>query len=1007
MALSFAVNLGPLSGVEFGYKDVATAVNLANDLYGWFKARERAVSLEQTLASTGTSLVPSFTFDSNLYMALRRDHSKAWGVARNITNALRRLQLPRASTATEGSRGLLCLRALTTGLLCFVDQEQASYILKDVLPLRLFHYEQADKEITIEGPYLAALIHYVQSIATEEGADDIRAHLLSHTDSQLHRVTSAKLAEMQNIQNTEVGHLTGFLDWLLTSVSKRQTNCYRTRSLKVWCLALVLSELGFEAEAERTAIVRPPDQSRISLGDEYYNGRPMVVLVLASGWSTDCARKLSDTRHDTINRPIRVPPRLIPVRALPSLVFADHAHKFLAVKSVSVATNLEKAFFGTYTFVRYRLSCDQRIRHATRLSGPLQIDGSKYRYLLDSSCDIEDIKDYFDLVDYSDGNPATSNLLASLMVPSVRRYLIPFAEVYSRPDLMLTYLLVAFVLAVMSLFVMGDDVASDDLGFDLQLLYTECLWNRTDTSVLEECFAKSVLFISYLFSDSQSWEKEKLSKPFQNKPSQNKPSQKKPSQNKPFQKKPVSRIAVRPDSWSSLVLKVMLDMDRLPSLPGHVDLLRHYWGAQRQGLVLISDFVLNPSTHAASAYLYHCLRGHLLDIPTKEGRVVEGSSTTPTTPMTNGLLSGRDAVLSVVQNLPPTYLDSLRIDLEPCWESDATTCRFVLRAAGIPRLQLGISSLFTSTKISTYSNTITTVRCADLHICPGPESIIRMILDHNERHAWSSLSLSSMIEEGWLGFDRQPDPVLNDEEKEKQRIQNFLVNAYSSDILVMLALHAPYNASSEGCHRIVSDCLGAALMARLTHSSPATMIILSNERHNRVLEAMLPEYDKREDCLQTAASIIYHERRDRYLGSSLDAHMAFQQLANLIVQEPRAYHYVEKIISCLRHYKDSKAITQAGILQVLRAIDISKVVIPKCAPYTEYKVFEQLAQTLVAQWQKENMSESELAEMVQYMELADEEIDRSDDLALLGHVVSDGQEDPLAIGSEADDPLQA
>ena len=550
MAVSFAVNLGPLSEIVVGYKDVATAVYLANDVRGWWKARERAVSLEQTLASSGTSLVPSFTFNSNLYLELRRNYSKAWGVARNVTNTITRLCLPRASTATEGSSGLLCLRALTTGLLCFVDQEQTPYILKDVLPSRLFHYEQADKEIPIEGPYFAALVHYVQSIATEEGADDIRAHLLRHTDSQLPRVTSATLAEMQNIQNTEVGHLTGFLDWLLTAVPKRQTNCYRTRSLKVWCLALVLSDLGFEVEADRLPMIQRREPSQIATNDDDYNEGPMVVLVLASGWHTDIGRKLSDTRHDIVNRPVNVPPRLVPVRALPPLVFADLTHKFISIKSESIAKELEEAFFGTYAFIRYRLSCDQRIRHVTRLAGPLPFNSSKYRILLDNSCDTKDTTGYANLLGMTYGHQRTRNLAASLMGPAIRTYLIPFYEKIEPISigLMVTHLLAAFTLATMSLFVLGDDVASDDLGLDLQLLYTERFWNRNESSFMDECFEKAAVFLDYLYSNRSSFEKVKLSRPYE--------------QPKFFKNKRMSGTNLRPNSWSSLVIKVGNDISR-------------------------------------------------------------------------------------------------------------------------------------------------------------------------------------------------------------------------------------------------------------------------------------------------------------------------------------------------------------------------------------------------------------------------------------------------------------
>ena len=71
-----------------------------------------------------------------------------------------------------------------------------------------------------------------------------RNRLLSEIDLQIQRVTCAELVDRQASKHTEGGQIAGLLDWLLTPLSQIKSYIHRTRSLKVWCLALAFSELG-------------------------------------------------------------------------------------------------------------------------------------------------------------------------------------------------------------------------------------------------------------------------------------------------------------------------------------------------------------------------------------------------------------------------------------------------------------------------------------------------------------------------------------------------------------------------------------------------------------------------------------------------------------------------------------------------------------------------------------------------------------------------------------------
>ena len=67
--LQFTVNQGPLSQINVGVFDLATASQLAVGVYGWWKARARAGSLAQVLESKKCALSPCSTFNQQVYKA--------------------------------------------------------------------------------------------------------------------------------------------------------------------------------------------------------------------------------------------------------------------------------------------------------------------------------------------------------------------------------------------------------------------------------------------------------------------------------------------------------------------------------------------------------------------------------------------------------------------------------------------------------------------------------------------------------------------------------------------------------------------------------------------------------------------------------------------------------------------------------------------------------------------------------------------------------------------------
>ena len=140
MELSFNVDAGPLTQISIPIISVSSALQLAIGTYGWWRAPERNRSLLAMLERSGASLVPASTFDLPVYRALRHD-SMVRGIS-IMNGKIHTADLPRSSTSLEGNPGQICLRALTTGLLCFYSAQAVTETLSELIPYGLLHYNQ-------------------------------------------------------------------------------------------------------------------------------------------------------------------------------------------------------------------------------------------------------------------------------------------------------------------------------------------------------------------------------------------------------------------------------------------------------------------------------------------------------------------------------------------------------------------------------------------------------------------------------------------------------------------------------------------------------------------------------------------------------------------------------------------------------------------------------------------------------------------------------------------------
>ncbi|KAK5949407.1 hypothetical protein OHC33_009580 [Knufia fluminis] len=255
MSLGFTINASPLSQISVAISDIATAVQLATGVYGWWKSNERSQSLDQALTTAGGHLVASSAFNLQCYKDIRQCHHVLGAVVGEGT--IRTVALPRASTAISDDPGRTCLRALTTALLCLYTTEATVMILADVLPSCLIQLHQEDATFEISGPLFASLKDAVHAIAKEEENDTLGKYLLEQacddkvilfagTDDSLRPNLAEHLHEKDL---ADIALVAGALRWALTSSIQRPSTTYITRSLNVWVLVGMMQRLGFEIMA--------------------------------------------------------------------------------------------------------------------------------------------------------------------------------------------------------------------------------------------------------------------------------------------------------------------------------------------------------------------------------------------------------------------------------------------------------------------------------------------------------------------------------------------------------------------------------------------------------------------------------------------------------------------------------------------------------------------------------------------------------------------------------------
>ena len=494
MSIAFNVDLGALSQVGLDIDNVVTITRLASSTLGWLRSRTPTLCLEQTMGSVGVSLSTISAFSKSHYLDERGRRGRIVGLTRMKGGFLQTIRLPKVSLPAETNPGLLCLRALTIGLFCFFEEPQIRSILRETLPKRLFEYEREGKDrIVLEGPLYMALIQYIQKISEEELRDDLRSRLLDMVDGQVHRVSNATQEEILACREGESSHTIGFLDWLLApSAVRKPLSTYPTRSLRVWSLALVLSSLGFNVQASRVAVTQPYTKSEeVEHAPDAYELVPEVVLIVASGWPTDLGARYFTEVDLKSKKEVKVLPRILPIRACPSVAYADYVIKTSveARQPLKDAGDLEAAFVGTYINIRKTLSKVPAIANAAGLNPqhPLAVVDEKpsatgklmARYIQHYTGLDKDVRPSY----YQHHRPSPDDYLEfiiNFIMPTMQKYLLLWCsetelesfQLNDRAAFMFQSLCFSTIMGAVSLFINSNTKTFIDANLDMEFLYT-------------------------------------------------------------------------------------------------------------------------------------------------------------------------------------------------------------------------------------------------------------------------------------------------------------------------------------------------------------------------------------------------------------------------------------------------------------------------------------------------------------------------------------------------------
>jgi hypothetical protein len=618
------------------------------------------MSLTETLAARQVSLVPTTSFNYAEYRKIR-EHGPITGLSARL-GKLRKLEKGPESTAVTENPSIDCLRALATGLLCFYSEQLTSVILADIIPHGLLHSEQEDNSFEFDGPSFASLSEWIRAVAAEEDCNNFRQRLLQKSSAACQVLVGSHVMQPNDEDGqNELGLLLGCLRWMVTPKHRKELLKYPTRSIRVWATMAVMVELGFSVSVYST-VVNTREHYDALLKPPYEDEYPDVVLVTLPGGKTDPGVVMEDTyQHLTLR------PQIIPILSIPYTAFGRLQRQYSLINAAELTDIWRDCFrYAKAAVTRPSLSAGGRVH--------LKPSSSDYALLRESHKSLIGL---------------WSPHLARIMRPAFDAYLPKTLDHDWSPEKIKAFL---------------DRQANGERIYleDTEIVRNVC---RLTAIVLGTIYGACSIALVAQASDEETKASDDETKSPGDEALEVAFSPDVIFSNKIFAWASVLGSALggllEHSGWIGLLLELATGMehpqplDEQPTaglLHKRMNIVQEgvfdkthvrisdVMGVQSNGVFAISEFVLRPSSDAASSLILHVGIGRILDIPIDQSGYVRSSRHVAAS--TELVLNPEPEVESLSRDSSPADFSDLRLDAEPHWRNDPQTICLAVRNSG-------------------------------------------------------------------------------------------------------------------------------------------------------------------------------------------------------------------------------------------------------------------------------------------------------------------------------------
>lgn len=340
------------------------------------------------------------------------------------------------------------------------------------------------------------------------------------------------------------------------------------------------------------------------------------------------------------------------------------------------------------------------------------------------------------------------------------------------------------------------------------------------------------------------------------------------------------------------------------------------FGTQNNGLTVVMEFVLQPSSKLSSMLTFHSRRGQLLDIPTKQGSITERQCRIQSLNFSElHALESKAEMISTLLNTWPGSSDPIRIDVEPCWDDDPEQCCLCIRLGGLCRFEMSMTRLFDGCD----RELVRYLKCNEQagkhhHWCPGPNIISDLLFEDLKGKKWYFLPIGEMIQQGQTAV---ADPDYTSRDPRNMHV-NWIVNVHDEfTLMILLTCTFPRHLKPDNIY--ITDCLGTALCTYIfgSASRSSVMIVLYQEVHNRLLEPTPQTNQVDEEALEIAASLITSS-------SNKSAELFTLQIGTWICPSDLPYALQDCGLEIMRGLKraiEGNTISRDAVLDILKGLD--------------------------------------------------------------------------------------